>query len=844
MLNTKYNHLDVEKSKYNNWLNKGYFKSGDITKEPFTIVIPPPNITGKLHLGHAWDTTIQDALIRYKRMDGFDALWVPGMDHAGIATQAKVDEKLRNLNINPRSISREKWLKYAWDWKEEYAQNIRNQWSKLGLSLNYDKERFTIDDGLVKAVNKAFISLYNKGIIYRGTRAINWDPVQQTALSNVEVIHKETRSTMYYFKYMITGTEEFIEVATTRPETLASDRALVVHPSDERYKTLVGKTVITPLIKMEIPIITDSYIDMEFGSGAMKCSAHATTDVEILKKHNLDVVECINLDGFLNENALEFCGMTRKKARTSIVEKLNKENLLIKREEIINQVGYSERSNAVIETIVMPQWFVKMENLAKNTLDNQKTENKVAFHPDRFENIFNGWMENIQDWCISRQLWWGHRIPAWYKENKIKVQVESPGNGWTQDEDVLDTWFSSSLWPFSTLGFPNENSDDLNRYFPNDVLITGNDILFFWVSRMIFTSLELTEKRPFNNVLLHGIIRDKNGIKMSKSLGNGIDPIDMIEKYGADSLRTFLISTATKGQDLKFDEEKVKSTWNFINKLWNASRFVLMNLENFEYKHISQIKLDKKDKWILHNLNNTILEVRKNLDSYDFNLAYAQITDFVWNKYCSYYIELSKNSLDTNTLNVHTFVIKSILKLLHPFMPYVTEEIYAFLPNSKESIMISAFPKYSDNFIFTIENEEVSNLIDFITLVRNRKLELKITYVKKTVLDVPNYFNDLIKTILKIEETDANQDNLNNTEIEYKNFKINYFYDSSASDKEEVKILNKEYESLIASISKREKLLSNENYVNKAPKHVVSIDREKLKEEKERLELISSKLSK
>ena len=561
MLEKKYDHLKVEEGKYKDWVNHGYFEEKE-GLPPYAIVIPPPNVTGKLHLGHAWDTTLQDIIIRFKKMQGFNAVWVPGMDHAGIATQAKVDAKLRDMGINPRGITREEWLKYAWDWKNEYAQNIHEQWAKLGLALCYSKERFTLDEGLNRAVNHVFKTLYDEGLIYRGERIINWDPQAMTALSNEEVIYKEVKGAFYHIKYFIEGTNEFLEVATTRPETLFGDTAVAVNPNDERYKDLIGKNVILPLVNKLIPIIADEHADPEFGTGIVKITpAHDPNDFEVGNRHNLERIVCINPDGTMNENALEFKGLDRFTAREKLIEKLKEEDLLISIEEITHNVGHSERSGVMIEPYLSKQWFVKMRPLADRVLENQKNKDtKVNFVPTRYEKIMNHWMEITYDWCISRQLWWGHRIPAWYKGDEIYVgEVAPKGEGWEQDTDVLDTWFSSALWPFSTLGWPDDTVD-FKKFYPNNVLVTGYDIIPFWVNRMTFQGLHFTGKRPFKDCLIHGLIRDKEGRKMSKSLGNGVDPMDVIDTYGADALRFFLTTSAAAGTDLRYDEEKVKST--------------------------------------------------------------------------------------------------------------------------------------------------------------------------------------------------------------------------------------------------------------------------------------------
>lgn len=725
MLDKKYNHKEVEKDKYNNWVNKGYFKGDkDKSREPFCIVIPPPNVTGKLHLGHAWDTTLQDIIIRYKRMCGFDALWVPGMDHAAIATEVKVVKKLKEQGIDKYEYGRDKFLDACWDWTHEYSGNIRDQWAKLGLSLDYTKERFTLDEGLSQAVRYVFVKLYEKGLIYRGERIINWDPVQMTALSNEEVIYKEDKGAFYHIKYYITGTDEYLDVATTRPETLFGDTAVAVNPSDDRYKHLIGKTVILPIVNKEIPIVGDYHADPEFGTGVVKITpAHDPNDYEVGMRHNLPRVVVMNLDATMNENAPGYEGMSREECREKLVEDLKKQDLLISIEEMTHNVGHSERSDAVVEPTLSKQWFVKMRPLADRVLENQKNKDtKVNFVPERYEKTMNHWMEITYDWCISRQLWWGHRIPAWYKGDEVYVGMDAPeGDGWVQEEDVLDTWFSSALWPFSTLGWPEE-TDLFKRYYPNNVLVTGYDIIPFWVNRMTFQGLEFTGKRPFKDCLIHGLIRDKEGRKMSKSLGNGVDPMDVIDEYGADSLRFFLTTNTAPGTDLRYDEEKVKSTWNFINKLWNASRYVLMNLEGMKTSGYDYQNLSKADKWILTLKNNLIKDVTKNMDSYDFHNVGNMLYKFIWEDFCDNYIELSKANMNDTTKSVLLDVLTTILKLLHPFMPYVTEEIYSMLPfKDSESIVISTYPKYDSETVFNEEMEEISKVIVDLREIRNLK---------------------------------------------------------------------------------------------------------------------------
>ena len=833
MLEKKYDHLKVEEGKYKDWVNHGYFEEKE-GLPPYAIVIPPPNVTGKLHLGHAWNTTLQDIIIRFKKMQGFNAVWVPGMDHAGIATQAKVDAKLRDMGINPRGITREDWLKYAWDWKNEYAQNIHEQWAKLGLALCYSKERFTLDEGLNRAVNHVFKTLYDEGLIYRGERIINWDPEAMTALSNEEVIYKEVKGAFYHIKYFIEGTSEFLEVATTRPETLFGDTAVAVNPNDERYKDLVGKNVILPLVNKLIPIIADEHADPEFGTGIVKITpAHDPNDFEVGNRHNLERIVCINPDGTMNENALEFKGLDRFIAREKLIEKLKEEDLLISIEEITHNVGHSERSGVMIEPYLSKQWFVKMRPLADRVLENQKNKDtKVNFVPTRYEKIMNHWMEITYDWCISRQLWWGHRIPAWYKGDEIYVGETAPkGEGWDQDTDVLDTWFSSALWPFSTLGWPDDTVD-FKKFYPNNVLVTGYDIIPFWVNRMTFQGLHFTGKRPFKDCLIHGLIRDKDGRKMSKSLGNGVDPMDVIDTYGADALRFFLTTSAAAGTDLRYDEEKVKSTWNFINKLWNASRFVLMNIEGLNELEFNDLK--EEDKWILTKLNNTIKSVTKNMEHYEFNNVGSQIYSFIWNDFCDNYIEFAKFSIESNTTKSVLYkVLSNILKMLHPFMPYVTDELYNSLPIHEENIILSKYPEYNKDEIFTKECEEFDNIIEFIKVFRNVKLENKIGKDFGIKINSNDDYSLIFKLLRINPDEHANITGTKYTCI-YKNYNIDLYYDKEITE-EDIMLKNKQISDLEASITRRKNLLSNENYLNKAPKELVEKEKVTLKDEEEKL---------
>ena len=837
MLGTKYDHLSVEKDKYEKWKKNGYFNSGNLDKKPFCIVIPPPNVTGKLHLGHAYDTTIQDVIIRYKKLKDFDCLWLPGMDHAAIATEAKVVKRLKDKGIDKYEYGRENFLKACWDWTHEYSSNIRDQWAKLGLCLDYRKERFTLDEGLNKAVTKVFVDYYNKGIIYQGEKIINWDPEAKTALSNEEVVYKDVKGAFYHLKYVIAGTDDYLDVATTRPETLFGDTAVAVNPEDERYKDLIGKMVVLPIVNKLIPIIGDEHADPTFGTGCVKITpAHDPNDFEVGNRHNLERIVVMNEDATMNENAPGYTGLTREECREKLLQDLKDKGLLLKVEEMTHSVGHSERTGVMVEPYLSKQWFVKMGDLAKNVLENQKNkETKVNFVPPRFEKILNHWMEISYDWCISRQLWWGHRIPAWYRGDEMYVGEEKPtGDGWVQDEDVLDTWFSSALWPFSTLGWPNE-TEDFKRYFPTDCLITAYDIIFFWVARMVFQSEYINGVRPFKECIIHGLIRDKEGRKMSKSLGNGIDPMDMIEKYGVDSLRYYLATDCALGTDLRFDETKMASTWNFINKLWNASRFTLMNIETLQ--EIDFKTLTDVDKWILTKYENIVKSITKHMDKYEFNLAGSELYNFIWEDFCSNYIEYSKFNLDNlSTKSTLLYVLTGILKMIHPFMPFVSEEIYDMLPiKESNSIMISNYPEVDKKLIFKDAYLKVEQIIDFVKVFRNIKQENNIGHdfkVKITTTD------PLIIKILKLDDKITEKE-LNITKYHISNniYTLDMYYEKIITEEDE-KLKEKQIETLKANILRREKLLSNEGYLNKAPKELVLSEQEKLKQEKALLETL------
>ncbi len=837
MLDTKYDHQKVEAGKYENWKSKGYFKSGDKDKKPFSIVIPPPNVTGKLHLGHAMNVTLQDIIIRYKKMQGFDCLWLPGMDHAAIATEAKVVKKLKSQGIDKYEYGRDNFLQACWDWTHEYGGNIRDQWAKMGIAVDYDKERFTLDEGLNKAVTQVFVDYYNEGLIYRGEKIINWDPEAKTALSNEEVIYKDVKGAFYHLKYYIEGTNDYLDVATTRPETLFGDTAVAVNPEDKRYKDLIGKNVILPVVNKLIPIVADEHADPEFGTGVVKITpAHDPNDYEVGKRHNLEMIVVMNPDATMNDKALQYEGMTREECREALVKDLEKDDLLIRIEPITHSVGHSERTGVMVEPYLSKQWFVKMGDLAKKVLKMQQDKtSKVNFIPARFEKILKHWMEISYDWCISRQLWWGHRIPAWYKGDEVYVGTSAPkGDGWVQDEDVLDTWFSSALWPFSTLGWPDK-TEDFKRYFPNDVLVTAYDIIFFWVARMIFQSEHITGVAPFKYCIIHGLIRDKEGRKMSKSLGNGIDPMDMIDEYGVDALRYYLATDVALGTDLRFDVDKVSSTWNYINKIWNASRFVLLNIENLS--NLEFTNLTDEDKWILTKYQKLVKSMTKHMDKYEFNLAGSELYTFIWEDFCSNYIEFSKFNAESNTTkSVLYTILLGILKMLHPFMPFVTEEIYTKMPILEaESIMLTTYPQYDKLLLFEEETMKVNDKIAFISAFRNIKNENNIPSSAQVLL---NTDDDIIIKMLKLQDSRISKPlDINSYNVKYGSYEATIYYEKVMTE-EEKEALNKQILNLEASISRRKNLLANENYVNKAPKDLVAKERATLAYEEEQLKIL------
>ncbi|QIL50409.1 valine--tRNA ligase [Weissella coleopterorum] len=856
----KYDPTAVEAGRYDKWLQDKRFAPSENKKaRPYSIVIPPPNVTGKLHLGHAWDTTLQDIIIRQKRMQGFDTVWIPGMDHAGIATQAKVEQRLAEQNISRYDLGREKFVDQVWDWKNEYASTIKSQWGKLGLSLDYDRERFTLDDGLSAAVKKVFVKLYEKDLIYRGEYIINWDPKARTALSDIEVIYKDIEGAFYHVKYPFTdGTtlngKDYIEIATTRPETMFGDVAVAVNPKDERYQDIIGKTIKVPLVEREIPVIADEYVEMEFGTGMVKITpAHDPNDFEVGNRHNLERINTMNEDGSMNARAGKYDGMDRDVARKAIVKDLNVAGWMIEVEPYTHSVGHSERTGVPVEARLSTQWFVKMKPLAEQALAMQKTDDRVDFYPPRFENTFTSWMENIHDWVISRQLWWGHQIPAWYHKEtgEIYVGETAPADveNWEQETDVLDTWFSSGLWPFSTMGWPDTEAPDFKRYFPTNTLVTGYDIIFFWVARMMFQSKEFTGRRPFQNVLIHGLIRDEQGRKMSKSLGNGIDPMDVIEKYGADALRWFLANGSTPGLDVRFSYTKMDAAWNFINKIWNASRYVIMNLDDDTDVKLPNVEeRTLADKWILSRLNQTIATVSQNFDKFEFGEAGRSLYNFIWNDFADWYIEMTKETLNgsdvqakQNVQQVLAYVLDQTLRLLHPIMPFVTEEIWLTMPHEGESLTNAAFPVFNAELTDAKAESDFKRLVDLITAVRNIRTEANAPM--STMIDVmvqtddselmqiidenSDYINRFVKPKQLIVNVDVNAPKLAMTKVITGAEVIVPLAELINLDDEIVR-LETEVKKFQGEVKRAQGKLKNEKFVNSAPEKVVLAEREKL----------------
>ena len=872
----KYDASAVEAGRYDKWVQENRFKpSGNDKARPYSIVIPPPNVTGKLHLGHAWDTTLQDMIIRQKRMQGFDTLWLPGMDHAGIATQAKVEQRLAEQGISRYDLGREKFVDQVWDWKNEYAATIKSQWGKMGLSLDYSRERFTLDEGLSEAVRKVFVTLYEKGLIYRGEYIINWDPKARTALSDIEVIHQDDEGAFYHVKYPFVEEgvtydgKDYIEIATTRPETMFGDVAVAVHPSDERYKDLVGKMVRVPLVGREIPIIADDYVDPEFGSGMVKITpAHDPNDFGVGNRHNLERINTMNEDASMNERAGKYVGMDRFDARKAIVDDLQAEGWMLEIEPIVHSVGHSERTGVPVESRLSTQWFVKMKPLAEQALDMQKSDDRVDFYPPRFEDTFTRWMDNIHDWVISRQLWWGHQIPAWYHKQtgEMYVGMEAPEDieNWEQDSDVLDTWFSSALWPFSTMGWPDEDAEDFKRYFPTNTLVTGYDIIFFWVARMMFQSKEFTGRRPFKNVLIHGLIRDEQGRKMSKSLGNGIDPMDVIEKYGADALRWFLATGSTPGLDVRFSYTKMDSAWNFINKIWNASRYVIMNLDDETKAELPAdlSVLTLADKWILSRLNETIASVTKNFDKFEFGEAGRSLYNFIWNDFADWYIEMTKETLNgndeaakKNVQAVLAYVLDNTLRLLHPIMPFVTEAIWQEMPHDGESIVVAAYPEVKaelDNPTAEADFQSLTDLIKAVRTIRteaNAPMSTEIDVLIKTsdenlarIFDEnSDYINRFVKPKSLEISADVAAPKLAMTQI-ISGAEVYVPLEELIDLDEEIARLQGDLKKFAGEVKRAEGKLGNEKFVNNAPEAVVAEEREKLADWQAKLAATESRL--
>ncbi|MDR3242251.1 MAG: valine--tRNA ligase [Lactobacillaceae bacterium] len=870
----KYDSTAVEAGRYDKWVNeKRFAPSGNKKASPYSIVIPPPNVTGKLHLGHAWDTALQDMIIRQKRMQGFDTLWLPGMDHAGIATQAKVEQRLAEQGISRYDLGREKFIDQVWDWKNEYATTIKSQWGKLGLSLDYDRERFTLDDGLSDAVKKVFVNLYNKGLIYRGEYIINWDPKARTALSDIEVIYKDIEGAFYHVKYPFTdGTtldgKDYIEIATTRPETMFGDVAVAVNPNDERYQHIIGKTIKVPLVEREIPVIADEYVEMEFGTGMVKITpAHDPNDFEVGNRHDLERINTMNEDGSMNERAGKYVGMDRDDARKAIVKDLQDAGWMLKVEPYTHSVGHSERTGVPVEARLSTQWFVKMKPLAEQALAMQHTDDRVDFYPPRFENTFTTWMENIHDWVISRQLWWGHQIPAWYNKQTGEMYVgeDEPEDieNWEQDKDVLDTWFSSALWPFSTMGWPDTDAPDFQRYFPTNTLVTGYDIIFFWVARMMFQSKEFTGRRPFQNVLIHGLIRDEEGRKMSKSLGNGIDPMDVIEKYGADALRWFLATGSTPGLDVRFSYTKMDAAWNFINKIWNASRYVIMNLTDDTKVEIPAGELALADKWILARLNATIESVTKNFDKFEFGEAGRSLYNFIWNDFADWYIEMTKETLNGNdeaakqrVQSVLAYVLDQTLRLLHPIMPFVTEAIWLEMPHDGETLTDAAYPVAHAELDDAVSEADFQSLVDLITAVRairteaNAPMSTTIDVMIKTAdVNLTRIFNENVdyinrfvkpKTLTIAAEIDAPK--LAMTQVITGAEVIVPLAELINLD-DEIARLQGEAKKFQGEVRRAEGKLGNAKFVNSAPEAVVASEREKLADWQTKLAATNARLA-
>jgi len=863
----QYDPADVEDRTYSFWLDKHYFHAKlDVEKKPYTIVIPPPNITGQLHMGHALDNTLQDIIIRWRRMQGYDTLWVPGTDHASIATEAKIVEAMAKEGVTKDDIGREAFLKRAWDWRDKYGSRITEQLKKLGSSCDWERERFTLDEGCSKAVKEVFVNLYDKGLIYRGERIINWCTHCLTSISDAEVEYEEADGSFWHIRYPLADGSGDVILATTRPETMLGDTAVAVHPDDERYKKLIGKNVILPVVNKEIPVIADTYVEIDFGTGVVKITpAHDPNDFEVGLRHNLPIIDVMTDDGHMNENAGRFAGMDRYECRKAIVKELEEGGYLVKVEPMKHNVGSCYRCHTIVEPRISKQWFVKMKPLAEPAIEIVKN-GKVNFVPDRFSKIYYHWMENIKDWCISRQLWWGHRIPAWYCDScgELVVTREEPtecpkcGAELRQDPDTLDTWFSSALWPFSTLGWP-EKTPELAHYYPTSTLVTGYDIIFFWVARMIFSAVEQTGREPFNTVFIHGIVRDALGRKMSKSLGNGIDPLEVIEKYGADALRFTLATGNSPGNDMRFSDEKVESSRNFANKLWNAARFILMNLSDSEPSPYIPDGLYVEDKWVLSRLNTLIKEVTDNLERFELGIAVQKLYDFIWDIFCDWYIELAKIRLQQggkakeSAKAVLVFVMNNILKLLHPFMPFITEEIWQSLPHDGESLMISEWPSFSDNLNYADEETEMERIMTAVRAIRNRRAEMNVPHSKKAKLYIETPFLNTFESASVIMQKLAGASEVEVGDkfdidgavcIVTTDSKIYIPMGDLVDFKAERARLNKELDNTKKQLDGVNSKLSNENFTSKAPAAVVDAQREIAQKLTDKIEMLKESLSK
>ena len=874
-LEKTYNPKEIEDKLYQKWCENKYFHAEvDRSKKPFTIVMPPPNITGKLHMGHALDNTMQDILIRYKRMQGYNALWIPGTDHAAISTEVKVTNQLKDEGIDKKELGREKFLERTWQWKEEYGGTITSQLKKMGVSCDWDRERFTMDEGCSKAVEEVFISLYEKGYIYKGSRIINWCPKCNTSLSDAEVEHEEQDGHFWHIKYPIVGTDRFLEIATTRPETMLGDTAIAVHPDDERYKDIVGMKALLPLVNKEIPIVADYYVDKEFGTGAVKITpAHDPNDFEVGKRHNLEEINIMNDDATINEKGGKYAGMERYEARKAIVKDLEEQGYLVKIEPHSHNVGTHDRCGTTVEPLIKQQWFVKMEELAKPAINALKT-GELKFVPERFDKIYLHWLENIKDWCISRQIWWGHRIPAYYCDEcgEFVVAREMPEKcphcgctHFTQDEDTLDTWFSSALWPFSTLGWP-EKTEDLDYFYPTDVLVTGYDIIFFWVIRMVFSGYAHTGKSPFHTVLIHGLVRDSQGRKMSKSLGNGIDPLEIIDQYGADALRLTLVTGNAPGNDMRFYNERVEASRNFANKVWNASRFILMNIENENLETPTEEDLTLADKWILSAVNTLAKDVTENMDKFELGIAVQKVYDFIWDEFCDWYIEMAKYRIyhkdeEPKAANAALWTLKNVLgqalKMLHPFMPFVTEEIYSALVPEEESLMMSSWPVYTEERAYPEEERVVSRMKDIVRGIRNIRAEMNVENNRKTNVYVVSAdeglrggfaaLTDSVKPlmnasqiIIEAQKPDIGEDAVS---VVVPDASVYLPLQDLVDFEQERERLSKEEERLKKEIKRAEGMLKNEKFVSKAPAAKVEEERAKLEKYTQMLAQVQERMA-